>query len=201
MPTQLVPDGIEVTFNAVQNGVPIVNVYHCRDTGLIDGARLMQYCNEFYDWWFADLRVIQSNSYVLQSIVATNMETGAGPQAILALATGNQGALTGTQEAGNAALVMSWRTSSIGRSYRGRTYLGGLDSAAILTAQSVTTSFQAAVAAAGVDLIDRIGDLGGTLVVLSRYLAGALRVVGLLTDIVSIIVDQKIDSQRKRTAN
>jgi len=37
--------------------------------------------------------------------------------------------------------------------------------------------------------------------VLSRYAAGVLRVTGLLTEIISVIVDTKVDSQRNRTAN
>jgi len=142
-----------------------------------------------------------SNSYVLSEIKATSLETGTGPQHILSPTVDNQGELTGEEVAGNAAVVISWRTASIGRSFRGRTYIGGLDAAATVTAQAISAPFAVAIAGAATDLIDRITALGGTLCVLSRYLAGTLRVVGLLTEIISVIVDTKIDSQRRRTAN
>jgi hypothetical protein len=97
--------------------------------------------------------------------------------------------------------VISWRTGAIGRSFRGRTYIGGLDGAATITAQSVSTSFAGAIAAAASDLIDRLQTYGAALAVLSRYASKVLRVTGLLTEIISVLVDTKIDSQRRRTAN
>lgn len=201
MAFQSVPDGIEVVFKAIQNGVPIVNVYNVKDTSPHTLTLLNSWIALFETWWHANLQPILNNSYVLQEIVATSLVLSTGPQASASLTTGNQGALTGTQEAGNAALVVSWRTASIGRSYRGRTYVGGLDSAAIATAQQVTSSFATAISAAYAALVTVVQGFGGTLSVLSRYLSGALRVVGVLTEITSLIVDLKIDSQRRRTAN
>jgi len=201
MATQLVPDGIEVVMTAVQNGVPIVNIFNIKDTATHDSALLSEYCDEFLAWWRVQLKPVLSNSYVLSEIKATSLETGTGPQHILSPTVDNQGELTGEEVAGNAAVVISWRTASIGRSFRGRTYIGGLDAAATVTAQAISAPFAVAIAGAATDLIDRITALGGTLCVLSRYLAGTLRVVGLLTEIISVIVDTKIDSQRRRTAN
>jgi hypothetical protein len=57
------------------------------------------------------------------------------------------------------------------------------------------------MAAGGAALISAISGLGFKLVVLSRWLNKVLRVVALATEIVSVVVDNKIDSQRKRTAN
>jgi hypothetical protein len=201
MATQLVPDGIEIVFNAVQNGVPIVNVYHVKHTATITGAVLQDYAEAFYDWWADQLMPILNNSYVLNTITATDMETGSGPQYTLSLSSANQGTLTGEQVAGNAALCVSWRTASIGRSFRGRTYIGGLDAAATETAQVVSASFQGAIGDAAIALLDIVETIGGALCVLSRYASGVLRITGLLTEIIGVIVDSKIDSQRRRTAN
>ena len=201
MATQLVPNGIEAVFNAIQNGVPVVNVFHIKDSATHDAALLESYADALDTWWLTYMQPILSNSYVLTSIVATSLETGTGPQFIKSFSSGHQGALTGEQVAGNAAAVISWRTASIGRSYRGRTYIGGLDAAATDTAQAVSASFASALSAAAVALTSAVAGVGGALCVLSRYLDKVLRVVGLLTEITSIIVDTKIDSQRRRTAN
>jgi len=201
MAFQAVPDGVEVVFKAIQNSVPVVNVYNVRDTTTHSESRLLEIGNTFLDWWHASLQPIISNSYVLQEVVITSLELATGPQVSISLSTDNQGDLTGEQVAGNAAAVISWRTSSIGRSFRGRTYVGGLDAAATDTAQAMSPSFASALAAAGVDLIDALNGIGAILAVLSRFALGVQRVTGLLTDIISVIVDTKIDSQRRRTAN
>jgi len=201
MAFQPVPDGVEVVFHATQNGVPVVNVYHVKDEATLDEARLEQIATVFGTWWFDDIRPVINNSYVLHDITVTALELSTGPQFILSLTTDNQGALTGEAVAGNAAAVISWRTASIGRSYRGRTYIGGLDVLATDTAQALSSTFAAALVSAGADLIDALNAISATLSVLSRVAAGVVRVTGLLTEIVAIIVDTKIDRQRKRTAN
>lgn len=201
MAFQPVPDGIEVVFNAVQNSVPIVNVYHVKADDDLTEEYLTSIGDIFVSWWHANIQIILSNSYVLNNVTVTALEESTGPQVIIPLTTGNQGALTGEQVAGNAAVVASWRTASIGRSFRGRTYFGGLDAAATDTAQTVTAPFAAAIADAGVALIEALSDFGAFLSVLSRVAGGVLRVSGLLTQIVAVIVDLKLDSQRRRTAN
>jgi len=201
MAFQPVPDGVEVVFHATQNGVPIVNVFHVKDTETLDEDRLEAIADVFGSWWFTSIRPIQSSSYVLHDITVTALEASTGPQFILTLVTDNQGALTGEQVAGNAAAVISWRTASIGRSYRGRTYIGGLDAAGTLNAQTLESTFTAALSAAASDLIDALETIGAVLSVLSRVADGVARVAGVLTEIITIIVDNKIDSQRKRTAN
>lgn len=201
MSFQAVPDGIEVVLNAIQNGVPVVNVYNVKDVTTHDVARLNVVLDVFEDWWQSNLQAILSNSYVLQSMTATSLELATGPQVTRSFTTDNQGALTGEQVAGNAALVISWRTASIGRSFRGRTYIGGLDAAATETAQAVSAAFADSIAAAAANLIDGLNDIGAALCVLSRFASGVARVAGLLTEIISVVVDTKIDSQRRRTAN
>jgi len=201
MTFQAVPDGIEVVFKAVQNGIPVVNVYNVKDTSTHDVTLLTAYCDAFFTWWQTNMKPILNNSYVLNQIVATSLELSTGPQVAVSTITNNVGDLSGQAVAGNAAAVISWRTASIGRSFRGRTYIGGLDQAAMLNAQLVTSGFMGGLGDAASALLDAVAAVGGTLAVLSRYADKVLRVIGLLTEITSIFVDQKVDSQRRRTAN
>lgn len=201
MAFQAVPDGIEVVFAAVQNGVPVVNVYHVQDPATHDAARLGVIADAFHTWWVTYLKPGLSDSYVLGSITATNLTSSAGPQVVRNYTTGNTGDVAGAEAAGNAAAVISWRTASIGRSFRGRTYVGGLPESALANAQTLDSSLLTGFSAAGANIITVLDGLGAALAVLSRYAAGVLRVAGLLTEIVSVIVDSKVDSQRRRTAN
>lgn len=201
MAFQPVPDGVEVVFTALQNGVPVVNVFNVQDPATHDAARLGVIADTFFTWWSANIKGSLSSSYVLQSIKATNLTSSAGPQVIRNYTTGNAGSVSGVQAAGNAAAVISWRTANIGRSFRGRTYLGGMAAASLTSAQFFDPTFAANIAAGAAALITALAGLDAKLAVLSRFVAGALRVTGLLTEIVSVIVDTKVDSQRKRTAN
>jgi len=201
MTFQAVPDGIEVVFKATQNGIPIVNVYNVKDTSTHDTTLLTAYCDAFFTWWQTNMKPILNNTYVLNQIVATSLELSTGPQVAVSTITNNVGDLSGTAVAANAAAVISWKTASIGRSFRGRTYMGGLDQAAMSTAHLITTGFVGGLLDAAAALLDAVVTVGGVLAVLSRFADKAIRVTGLLTEIIAIFVDQKVDSQRRRTAN
>jgi hypothetical protein len=51
------------------------------------------------------------------------------------------------------------------------------------------------------DFIDQLLTIGKVLVVVSRFADKVARTVALTTDIIGLITDTKIDSQRRRTAN
>lgn len=201
MATQFVPDGVEVVLNGIQNGVPIVNVFHVQDTATLDEARLGVICDAVKAWWDTYLAPLLHTSYTLQSIVATALESTGGPQVTRAYSTGNVGTQGGDPSAANGAVVLSWRTGLIGRSYRGRSFIGAMASDQLASAQTVDPSVLTAYLSAGTQLIDAIDAIGAKLAVLSRFAAGVLRVTGLLIEIISVIVDNKVDSQRRRTAN
>lgn len=201
MAFQSVPDGVEVVLSGVQNGIPVVNVFNVQDTETHDEARLEEIADTFKTWWSTYLAPVLHTSYTLQSIKATNLTSSAGPQVTRAYTTGNVGTQGGDPSAGNGAVVLSWRTANIGRSFRGRTYVGAMASDQLATAQTVDPSVLTAYLSAGTQLIDALDGIGAKLAVLSRFVAGVLRVTGLLTEIISVIVDNKVDSQRRRTAN
>jgi hypothetical protein len=73
---------------------------------------------------------------------------------------------------------------------------------AILTdAQNISPTWTASFGDKFMDFIDALGAINMTLVVVSNYANKVLRVVALATEIISVIVDTKVDSQRRRTAN
>lgn len=201
MAVQLVPNGIEIVMNGDQNGVPIVNVLWSRTAGEVVDSDLSDAVSAVKGWWTSAIRPYIHSTYILNSITATDKSVEGGHQYTQSYVSSNQGLLTGAAAAANAAAVISWRTARIGRSYRGRTYIGGLDNSVAFTAQEMTTDFQTLLTTAGAGLIDALNGIGQSLSVLSRVLGGVLRVTGLLTEIVGVVVDIKLDSQRRRTAN
>lgn len=201
MAFQSVPDGVEIVLNGVQNGTPVINVFNVKDTTAPEPERLLEIADAVKDWWDTYLAPVLHTSYTLQSIKVTALTDSTGPQVEASYTSGNVGLQTGDPSAGNGAAVISWRTSSIGRSFRGRSYIGAMGSDQLTTAQTIDPSVLTAYASAGTHLIDAMTAIGAVLSVLSRYSSLVLRVTGLLTEIVSVIVDNKVDSQRRRTAN
>ncbi len=200
MASDVVPNGIKIEWNMVQNGVPVVNrVYVTQTTtvgsGDLDDAVIA--AKAFYD----DFKTLQASSCVLQNITATDVSVANGTQTIVPYTTGNVGTASGVGEPANAAMCASLRTNFIGRSFRGRFYLGGLSSDFRQTAQTFTTTSVANLAGFITDFIDALNTINKTLVVVSRFASGVARITNLATEIVSVIVDNKIDSQRRRTAN
>lgn len=201
MAFQSVPNGVEIVLNGVQNGVPVINVFNVKDEDEPTPARLTTIADQTKTWFNTYYKPLLHTSYTLQSIKVTALTAATGPQVNITYPSGNQGTSAGAAAAANAAAVISWRTASIGRSFRGRTYVGALGAPELVTAQSLDPSSQSALLSAGVNLIELLGDIGLVLSVLSRYAAGVLRVTGLLTEIINVFVDSKVDSQRRRTAN
>ncbi len=201
MAFQPAPDCVEVVFHAVQNGVPIVNVYNVECTGTIDDAKLESIADTFHDWWNTQMKPNQHTSYILNDITATDISVEGGHQFVLALTSGNAGTSSSEPMSGQAAAVVSWRTARIGRSYRGRTYFGGGTVGWTVDAQHLDPVFTAGLGGIATNLLDALVLIDCHLVVLSRFLHKVARVAAVLTRITSFIIDTVVDTQRRRTAN
>lgn len=200
MAFQAVPQGVETVIKMTQNSVPYILTFHT-DTGHAVTVTDLDDINSIFDGWItASLAALMFNGTLIHEIVSTDLSVAAGAQRSI-VPTTTAGLAGGGAAAGNAALVVSLRTGFTGRSFRGRNYLGGLTQTVQNTATTVTAGYAVAVAAAWQDLIDALNLASFVLSVLSRYTGGALRVVGLLTEIVTVIVNTTLDSQRRRTAN
>jgi len=201
MPFIPTPNGVEVTFKGVQNGIPIVNIFHVDNDDVPTESDLEAIGELFDDWLVTNWLPILHESYLLPQIVVKDISVENGIEFTKNFTPPYQGTGTNDPMAANAAMVVSWRTAQTGRSFRGRTYIGGLDNGVLANAQNVTTTFASDAADLIVTLLDALTATGRRLAVLSKYANGVARVTGLLTEIISIIIDTKIDSQRRRTAN
>jgi len=201
MPFQALANGIKIEFNAMQNGVPVVNIHNVISPTGVDDSVLEDCALAMDEWWTDDGRALHHSTYVLQNITLTDISVENGHQLIFTSITNPAGTGTGAAAAANAAVVVSWRTANTGRSFRGRTYVGGLANSTLVNAQTIETAAQTAIITAYAGLLAALEAINLTLVVVSRFAAGVARVAALGTEIISIIVDTKVDSQRRRTAN
>lgn len=196
----IVPNGIKLEFNGVQNGIPVVNRVFITQAGSVGSADLTAVIFEGLTF-FNNIKTLMHPSYSLANITATDVSIANGPQTILPLTTSNVGTGSGTAVAANAAVVISLRTNFTGRSFRGRFFAGALVQGSMADAQNISTGAAINYSDHFNSFIDALVVAGKTLVVVSNYASGLVRIVALATEIISVIVDTKIDSQRRRTAN
>jgi hypothetical protein len=200
MSADLVPHAIKIEFNALQNGVPVVNRVYVTQSGTISSADLDDVGIKALAF-FNNYKTVLHASYVLSNITITDVSIVGGSQLIIPLTTANTGLVSGAVMAANAAVVTSLRSARIGRSFRGRWYWGGLPEASMSDAQNITSGAATAFNGVMQDFIDQLLTIGKVLVVVSRFADKVARTVALTTDIIGLITDTKIDSQRRRTAN
>jgi len=195
------PNGVKVVIEAVQNGIPIINVFHVKTPSAPNATQMEEVLDIFENWVKTAYRQRLHNSWRCDAIVATDISVANGIQRQRVLTTDNLGGNAGEAAAANAAVVISWRTGQTGRSFRGRTYMGALPNSVLADAQNVSSVYATNTLAAFISLGEALETAGYALCVLSKYADKAARAFGLLTEIIGLIVDTKIDSQRRRTAN
>jgi len=128
------------------------------------------------------------------SCVVTDLRVEGGPQYTADSGFPLVGGDSGAPLPNTVALVVTWRTATRGRSFRGRTYLGGWGEAASSGNSPGATPLDAVRTAA----TDLISNLGGTLGVLSRHHNGDLRSEAIITEITAAEVGAVWDTMRSR---
>jgi len=200
MPFISTPQCVEVKLISSQNSVPVVNIWNVDVGAAVSSVNMAAVHTAFDSWLTSDYASIIQPSVLFIQWIITDVSVPNGTQLIFTPTTAN-GQATGAQSAANASVVASLRTAKTGRNFRGRTYVPGISQSVIVDAQHVSTGYAASVNTVFIHLITTLVTAGFKLSVLSRYLAKALRLVGVLTEVITIITDTKIDSQRRRTAN
>jgi hypothetical protein len=200
MTFQAAPQCVEATLNADQTGVPVVNRWNVDVGHAVTSADLSAVAGAIDAWITAYLAPSQVNQITYNSIVVKDISIANGEE-ITHLPTTPNGSVTSAPMANSTAAVISFRTASTGRSYRGRMYLGGLPQLALQDATHMKAAYAASYVVIGNQLSLALDGIGAKLVVLSRWLHLALRAVAIATEVITVIVDSKFDNQRRRTAN
>jgi len=198
MPFVAVPDTVEVVINGDISGQPIANVVGASRVGGYVQADLDNLAAAVDGWVASDYLPLVSNSVGYTSTHVRGLSniidlestdtTNAGP-----------GTASGSGMPANASFVVTLRTGHTGRSARGRFYMWPYASSALLTSQTVTTTYSTAAQSALIALAGAISGAGFQFVIISRRSNGAPRLVGVTTAVTDIESrNQDVDSMRHR---
>lgn len=191
------PLGVKVALEFTLHGEPIVNVYHVTTSDPIVSVKLQTIAQVFVNWWTTVQSPAFTSDVVLEQVTALNLDVINGEKHVEIVQPAVPGGIATDALPGNCALVVSMRTSKTGRSFMGRSYLGGLADAGIdgnridiLDAAVIGNNFLALDAA--------LLAVNAEMVVASFQSLGAPRAEGVATRLNAYGVNTRIDTQRRR---
>jgi len=194
-----------VEFRATFDGQKVENTVYVLNEAAWDGSSLTELVTEAQNWWGVNYSGLASNVVHLAEVVATDLTTESSSQASID-GGGFTGTVSGLALPGNCSVSVSFRTSSRGRSFRGRNYIIGIPESKLEGTSIITTDYADLITTAYEAFLDTIGTAGWTWVALSRF-SGVdptthkpiPRSAGVMTPITNVLlVDRTIDSQRRR---
>src|SRR5665811_1239584 len=201
MPFVGTPNGVQVEFLSTWSGQHCETVTHY-DLGAtpITIATLTLFGQDLNAWYRDTIVPFLSQDITFTGTRVTDIRTAFGPVVDVPLTTPAVGGVATQSVVNNAAIVMTKRSTSRGRSYRGRVYQPGIPKADESTSVDMNGTDVAGLVAGWVTLIARaVGD-GAVLAILSKVTGGSTRVAGLLKPVASLDADTHFDSQRRRLA-
>lgn len=157
---------------------------------------LQDIADEGADWWTDALKNNITDDTTLRQVRATDMTQQGG--AVRYNVIGTAGAIVGNPMPLGTPLVVSGRTEKRGRSYRGRTYVSGLNVAGLVNATDYTAQDTANIVAAFGVLQTALDGMGYDMVVVSKQHNGVVTSPAELNEVVAWIGDVHLDSQRRR---
>ena len=192
-----VPNGMSLCFHFTQSGQNWQFCLTLRKGAGVPTSTDLDSVNAIAHTWATSLLLPQLNNAVtLVEVVTTDLTSQGAPQAIEAVgASGSGGSQLVPQ---NAAMVVSQRTALRGRSYRGRVYMGGLLYPSLASDVDYSSTPAANLASAFVTLDASLLAAGFSVGVASRSHNKVVTNPAAFNRVISYVVDQHIDSQRRR---
>lgn len=188
---------VQMVFSLFGQTVENVLNFKHGNAALIETATAL--CTALVDWWDTYIKPYVPADVSLQKLIATDASSATGYQITYTTGLPLVGTANGAVSApSNVTLAVKFATGSRGRWYHGRAYHVGLVASEITG--NILSSNRVATLKTGYEaLMGLIVDaLPAPLVVVSKYLAGMPRVNAVVTDVLSIAIDQYIDSQKRR---
>lgn len=150
-------------------------------------------------WWDTYVKPITHLSTSLQQIELYDISSANDDGIVYTTGLPSAGTLGGGPMPNNVSVVTKLLTGLTGRSRRGRKYFVGISDSSIATGrQTITSTFQTALATAWNELLDALIAEGFNLVITSLISQGAPRTSGLNTFVTGFTTNLTLDSMRRR---
>lgn len=175
----------------------IENTSYWHAESALEASDLTDLANDLIAWWIANFAGLVADGVQLREVTATDLSTSTSPSVTVAAdATFGSGGTNPLPS--NVALCVSFRTSSRGRSFRGRNYISGIDRNNLIGPNEFNSGYLTDVVTAYNALVDA-SSAGMTWGVFSRFHNKVARTAGVFSPILTVLcVDNLVDSMRRR---
>lgn len=190
-------DTAEVVVKGLVNSQEMRNIYHV-DFGTAVTEALLTAVAELFAGWASDAFADNlSDDASIYEVEARDASTEFGMSESSTTTLPHAGEIATDASPNNVAICVTWLTGLTGRSYRGRTYLGGLPYDDFVNS-IINGTRLASILVDMIHLVDLVNAEGWDLVVNSLQTGGAPRANGLNTPITTAAANNYPDSQRRR---
>jgi len=156
MPFIPVPNTAELVLEQAMLGQLVNNVLNFEFPDVPDTVDLTDLASAALTAWIADMAPLLTDRLDLNAMTATSLETVSSPSITVFAPSGTDGAISSVANPLNVAVVISSRTDSRGRSFRGRYYQAGTSQAGNENEGSISATYLADLLAGFADFIDAI---------------------------------------------
>ena len=191
-PNAPVDQAIKVAMTFQQHTQERAHVMHVyKPDGVIFLQDLINIAGIFMDWWQNNYRTGAVDDLTLQDITVTDLSQDLQSQYVLPCTTDCAGASGNAPAPGNVTSTISWRTQFVGRFARGRTFMCGYADGDTADDDTINATRVNQLTALGLNLMGRLIGQDYNLAVLSRR-------YGIIAPILGIVVENVLDSMRRR---
>jgi hypothetical protein len=177
----------------------VVSVHHFLFGTTIGTSDLSDLNDSFWTAFQDNVLPLLSHLLVFDQMHSISLASNTAPSADKFVSSANEGGVNENPLSNNVALVISYHTALRGRSYRGRTYQGGIPITGAFSSTEVTSTFRNNLLAGYVAMFgDIFSDIGVRHVIASRIQGGSPLTTGIATNVNAYSADLALDSQRDR---
>jgi len=192
MATPDVTGGVRAVYNYIQHGEQRANVLHGIKATDWTLAELTNLALALKGVWDTNFRNWIADDVALETIVCTSLEGSASEQYTYNCLINCNGTNASAPAPGNASSTLSLRTSGIGRSKRGRMYPPGYVETHINDDDTIQSAHLTSLAGLGSALMTAFINTS------SSNLGVFSRVLNTIAPVVSIVLENILDTQRRR---
>lgn len=172
----------------------LVNTFHVVNDVALTASDLINIAGIFSSWWTTQYRSYAASSIALKQIQVRKYDPDDPLAFDLDISPTVPGIVGTPADAASVTQTASWRTGFAGRKFRGRIYAVGLPEQLVNLDDSITSPETATLASAASAIIANLVAAGFQLAVFHKL-------DNTFTPVVTAIVENLVDSQRRRLAN
>jgi len=181
------------------DGILAVNRHYAATISVPTETDLEEVCETYVSYFIENIQTTMTPHWSLTGLVARAMNEEFGIEFVRTADLPVPGASAHASVPNQVSATITWLTGIVGRSFRGRTYLVGLDSSLVDSGQKALTSGgQALLQTTWDGLREAFETAGHALQVVSLFSGGVPRTEGVTTPIVSGRMNFPLATQRRR---